>query len=419
MTTVYLPPTIPTPYEVSATAIDYKASWLDAWTEDGTLQLAYGQAATAGSELSTLEFRRPYGRVKHPQETSFATRAPLDLDDYWVRLRMMGPTGYTVQFVGQVSSETRQIMGSSAARTGWQTWSALGGEQLLRKAAVSRSWWIDGEEIKDIGWTPDMNSRNDSGSLVGNRSTEYYSTSYIFGGTQLWTRYQFAEYILARFADASAVSGPSWTLAGQASVLDNIADIVTMPRHATAWDVLRRLIDPQMGLDFVVLPNGNAGFLLAVFSLARADSTWDLTTLPANENSAVFNVSRSINMRSASIVKVKDHTYDRIRVLGGRVVVCRTFKASDGHLEGKWSTALETAYKAGTGTPADTPREHDIARQAEKFRPVYQDYGVPDGFWPGAPLLDAYGQATEAFADGQSQVRKTLPWLPLLSGYDY
>jgi hypothetical protein len=136
-------------------------------------------------------------------------------------------------------------------------------------------------------------------------------------------------------------------------------------------------------------------------------------------------VSDALDQDHIQISRSSEHRYSKVRVIGNRIVCCCSIGGADlvggGTLVPKWETAEATAYIAGTGTPADPTEEHDKARTAERFRPVFQAFGMPvsqnmDAF---AVKTSALGVPVYTDVDWQNKVRKTLNWLPLREGFDY
>jgi len=431
-TTVLSPAEVTLPFVVTAPAVYIKRLWSDTWSYRPDLELVRAIAAASGQDLGSCELRRRYGLIKQPWELDVTVYEPIDLSGYWVKVSLVGDQGEQQQWVGRISNDTREISGTtttlsgSQVRSGEQTWVAYEPLHILQRIHISRSIWKVGDNEKELGWVPDLNARDANNMIVGNRSASKSegggNTTYVYGGTDLWTHYDYAEYILKRFVDENSIGGPIWSLGGQADLLANITDTIRFSTTQTVADLLRQLIPIRLGLDYTIRAT-ETGFEVHVFALSSQEWSFGGVTLARNPNAVNIVSSKAIDVPQCRVVRTADHVYDRIRVLGRRVVVCCSLRASDGSLVPKWSSALETAYKAGTGNPTDAGDDHDAARQAETYRPVYQSYGAPIDWnfnnGTAAPIINSSGQTANGVADYQNQIRSTLSYLPLREGYDY
>jgi len=460
------------PEPVNAPILQVKKAWSDNWQYRSELELVAGRAAAAGQDLGSLQFRRVYGRVKAPHESDITTRTPIDLQNWWVRLLLVTDQGPFTVWVGRVTSEVRGPHGGdvkdgsdNAVWSGVQTWTAYEPLQLLRKIHISESKWWQDSAMQTLGWVPGMNARDARKLLVGNRSESHINAagtavdasdsegSYLYGGSEQWTRFQYLQYILHRFvedrdSDGDLV-GPAWMLSGYTDTLHELTDTVDFGVTQTAADIIRKLISTRHGIDYKIVPLVYAagsppdvwGFDIQVYPLLAQDVTFGGTTLPKNPDLVNLKRSEHANMLEPRIERSADHQYKRIRVLGKRIVVCCSLHGDKAIAPGfdrddeervvtlvaKWSAALETAYKAGTGNSADASKKHDAARAHDRFTAVYQQFGAPTDwdFHAGFanPILYSDGQTIEVedVSTGayQNQVRETLSWLPLLAGYDY
>jgi len=452
------------PTAVANAQVDTKADWSDSWTAQPTIIPAAGNLAAAAGGQSRATFTRRYGLVNEPGGAR-ALRTALDLNGYWVRVRFDATTAW----IGKIASETRQVDGASNGATGTQTWTAYGGDWLLGKIRVAGSYWENettpGEPTL-AGWLPGMNARDETrgrafrdlaASTIGNRSEDHTGgagtqedwDTYVYGGADTWNNHQYAEYVLRRFAEsydetAAEWTGPRWRLTGETTALANLTDVIPWPASISILDMLRRLIPRSKGLDFVVRPAATAdGWDIEVYSLAATASTFDTWTLPANTNTTSLPVAIHREVQPVTLEANDAAKCGRIRVFGGRVVVCMSLYGSGitkvntpdgwvalpskyaGTLVGRWDSTLETAYKTAAGAGA-TAIENDTFRGSDHFAPVYRHFGAPDDFdffeGDGLPWLDTDGTWDETATDPpdqQTHVRRTLSWLPLKNGFDY
>jgi len=461
---------------VIAPIVQIKQGWQDLWQTAPELLLDNVSTAAAGQDLSRLTFRRPYGYAKDTYQAAYTLRTPLDLTDWWIRVRSVGG-GFlpilTTVWLGRISGEDTTPFASSDVPAGVQTWVAYGPAQILRKRMVGTSYHIRAGQVQELGWVPPMNDPEKS--EVGNRSADKLDDVYMYGGTDVWTNRQYTEYLIRKFLDESeggtSPVGPQWTLAGQADALDQFWSVAgqNWGGTQTVEEMLRKLIPLNRGLDYTIriidshtpsegpdIPE--AGFEIFVYALATLPATFGGKTLPSNTALVDLDAGTSRDLSpSPRIVITHDHVYRRIRVLGKRIVVCCSLWADKApgvallpdavigvpshigdaassfpSLIAKWDEDIETTYRAGAVGKTDEA-DHDEFRRQDKFLDVYQSFGAP-GEWDlnsgtAAPRLDDLGELmiddpdtedeNEAVADYQLTMRRTLTWIPLKEGEDW
>lgn len=443
--TIIGPIDVPFPAEIAAALVDVRQAWADDWDYRPEIDFAAGSAGIGGQGIGQVELRYRYGLTVRPYEAAYATVKPLDLLGWWVRIRIAGAQGVQTVWVGRITGETRRLYGSGTTRSGEQVFTAQEPLHLLEKIHVSQSWWNNDLTTFAIDWPPTFNRRDEANIEVGNRTTAKIVhpdpgglSTYLFGGTSVWTREQMLEYVLVRFVDESGSSGPKWTYGGQADLLADITDSVEMDATQTAAELLGKIIDPRYGIDYRIVPvldgDNVEGFSVEVFALAAEAAVFGGAKLPKNPNTVKIKASQTIDNITTEIIRTHDRRFGKIRVIGERVVSCFSLSFGESSLEAKWSAALETAYEAGTGVGADSVEAHDAAQASDRFRAVYQAFGPPMtwNFAGGKdPLLDANGTvlpyditqqgggAGAGIASSQMRIRRTLDWLPLREGFDY
>ena len=416
--------------------IDVKPTWSDDWQFTPELELL-GASATAGRELSSCQLGRRYGPSKLPWESAVAGKSAWGEATNWrLRVPMVGQQGFQQAWVGRVSGEGRNVQGASMGPSGDQSWQCYGPGQILHKIPMSTSFWLNGvDPPKEIGWVPSMNDRDGRQAILGNKAQGRADVdpSFVYGGTDVWTNYDYAEYLLARFVDTSSAGGPAWSLGGQTDVLADIVDVIRFGTTQTAADVLRELIPTRLGVDYTIRPTDD-GFEVFVFALLAEAHSFGGHTLPRNPNTVEARVGLTSDNLSTRVAGTADHQYGRIRVLGRRVVVCCSLcgesvvqaALTPGTLVAKWPAALETEYgtcQAAVGF-SGAAEAFDRYRQQEVFIPVFQQLGAPK-LWDfnggaAAPKFDDAGQLQLGQeSDYQTLSRQTLTWLPLLEGVDY
>jgi len=446
----------PYPSRPCPAIVELKAAWADDWVIVPELELVTASVALASQGLDSCTVSRRYGYIKHPWESAFSAKfAWGNLAGWWLRISLVGEESTTPIWIGRISDDSRHMHGSAAhGPSGRQQFTAYGPLQILRKIGVSQSWWRSNSDANLLDWVPGMNECTDRANVTapdarrrGNRARYMLDgeTTYLYGGDKFsnnyeWTNREYAEYLLANFCDESDDDGPAWKLGGQADVLKDLADTIPMQKTQSVADILRKLISRERGMDYVVFADED-GFVVWVVTLSAEAYSFGEKTLPANPRRVQLTTDQTTDWISADIVTSDDHGYKKVRVLGGRVVVCCTLWGAEvvvapeglaGTLIGKWRSSLETEYQQGTGDSDDTGDAHDDYRRQDRFRPVYQVFAAPYAWdfneWTCIPVLDESGQPTdetlageltEETVDYQRSVRKTLSTLPLREGFDY
>lgn len=441
------PPSAPAP------VVRIRRKWADEWLLPGGLFALQGSAHSAGADLGSMSFRRRYGDVLplgSATASQFRVVEPMDLRGWWVRVDLMVDTDEIPIWVGRFSSQTRNVFGDSNKPAGMEELVAYEPLQELHRQHIANSFWYDSNTNDfDIGWVPDMNPLDDRNLQVGNRSaarfnfddpTDPAQGTYEYGDNELWTRFDALEYILRNFVDRGWDDGPNWRIGGQADVLALLTDTISFRNTQTAAEVLRRIIPPEIGLDwrirFVPAPSDTAEdeFEIFVFALRSQETTFLGATLPANPN--IVNITTTAaELDFIRLVQTRDNRYSKIRVLGARIIVCCSLGGGDlnpggglgweGQLIPAWTAALQNDYKAGAGPGADAV-DHDAARLNDRFRPVWQLFAAWPNTWDfnqgfAAPVVDLEGevQPPQQSADRQQSIRRTLSWIPLREGIDY
>ena len=445
------PSTGPIPFV--APLIETQANWGDGWQATANYQFVELKVNASSMEPSSFTFNYFYGNtVKQVGDTGYHQYGPLDLSGTWVRVSFIGSDGTpSVQFVGIVDSQGRELMGSDSNPSGKQTWVAVDPLRTLQKMMISTAVFYDSDAdtYSTVGWVPSMNKRDQRGMIVGNVSDADDDGDYYYGGTSpagsgaaKWTRTQYANYLITNFiqqtdSDDNPI-GPVWTLAGQTAVTDGMSDTIDFPQADSAAAMLKRIIDPKYGIDWNVqyVPadrNGDGeGFQINIFAMTNQVATFGSATMPTNPNTVSINRTTQIDLTKSYLVQSDAKKVDLVKVLGKRIVVCGTLYGAaavggsadndNPTLVSKWSNALESDYITAGGTAtAANPDAADAARKREKYRDVYQHLGAPadwdldGGIWSISTAYDG----TLRTDDYQTLVRSTLHWIPLRQGFDY
>ena len=456
MPVTVLGPTSDIPYATFPTLVQVRQHWGDDWTTVRGLYLESCSRSAGGHDLDECTLTWKYGHLAHPWDAAKNYYAPLNLDDYWVQVLLeLSESSQQLLWIGRVYGQGKVIEGAqSSGPSGHQRWQCYGPQMILRKQMVSRALWTRQASSPPAGdnwctWLPPMNDRlGKQAWLVGNRSsTKYGGVYYVYGGTDLWTAYDYAEYLLARFCNFSASGGPTFALGGQATLLQDLKLCEEWPDTISVDAMLRRLIAPKLGVDFSIeYDSGSGHFLVNVFALQSSAVSAGGVTLPANPNTVKIIAGVTPANLSTHVALSSDHRASKIRVLGKRVVLCGTVGGPDadsawhpGALAVAWDTALsQHDYDSGNApSPDDTEglkqfpwgsaQAADYARRNPRFRDVYSLYLSPKSFdlnsihlaigldGDGAPSIAPGGGAPTR----QNFLKKTLHWLPLQANQDY
>lgn len=428
-------PATPTTPTVASPAVFYKSTWSAPWTYAPDLQLGGLDMAVGSQGGDQATIQRRYGYLKHPWEPALSYHAPWgDAIGWWVQIGIIAPGAlYQPLLVGRVAGAGADPQaGQAHGPSGGQQWLVAGPLSILDRLHISTSVWWSGGAEQTLGWVPDMNDRDKRGWMIGNRTDAKHGDTYLYGGDDVWTNFDYLEYVLARFVDDSALGGPAWTIAGQTDILKDLRHVVEMKAAQTALEVLRDLIPLRYGLDFTVRPTPS-GFEVFVFAQADQPISFGPASLPANPYTFSLNLAADPTVARKHLAVSNELGYKRVRVIGKRIVVCTTLWASGtappwstyaNSLVPRWDTGRQVEYQDPTGNPGDPPEVLDLARKAEKFREVWQLFGAPSGWdlhgGDCSPGFDDLGN----FQVGQNSpyqnlVRRTLSWTPLREQTDY
>ena len=437
--TVIGPAAAPFPYEYPDFTVERKQLWGDEWIRDVNMEVQQLSELSGNSGSGSCQLTYRYGAILRQWNDDYATETSLNLQNWWVRVSLASEQGVMQQWIGRITTESRNVLGSDDALSGVQSWIAYAPLTYLRKKYIDTSYWYERNETTGIreerilGWIPSMNVRDDRGQITGNRSTVPSGNVYLYGGswtdgTSNWTRYQYLEYILEKYANET--DGPKWTLSGQTDLLKDMTDFIDFGATQNIASILTMLISHGAGMDFAIEPTDD-GFTIRVFSLLPEEYTYGDVTLEANPDELRAQVGTTKDLISTTVVRTNNLKFSKIRVVGERAVICTTIKGADYWIDSnntdlipKWDADLQTEYEAGNGGGYLGDKvKHDTARQKLKYRDVFQRYGAPESWGYAMPVMSKDGTLPALTdvtnAPFQKFIRSTLPWIPLRSGFDY
>jgi len=452
-----------------------REKWSDPWadgaggssgTYDTYIELESCTWSGRGDQIGELHVRRVYSSavsippaaasgVKKEWEAGFRASSPRDYTGWYIKMFVFDEAGViTPVWMGVIDEQIDNPNAvaeddASLSGAGWQRFIAFDGAHLLRKIDISRSRWLVQRDPsptaaveQEIDWVPDMNFVDERHLRMGNRSSVLVPAPgdptferFIYeasSSSEFWSRREFIVYVLGLCKNGDAL--PKFSFGGEGGAygaLLDMRDFVRMADVETAHDVIRRLVHPGIGMEFMVKPVFGTGstpvdsFEVFVYSILPNEITVKGETLPANANQTDFVLGADVEERP-TITRSSRNVFDRIRVVGARIVACTTlYHGLD--LEEKWTPEQEAEYAEPLDDPGATLKELDAARQTDRFAAVYSKFGAPVDFNIDfihrkhfAPVFNELGELQEVeIAQFQNEVRRTLHWIPLLEGYEY
>lgn len=440
--------------------VEIRESWSDPWVQSNEIEAVSCSYNVPSHGLDHFSFRHRYGEIKHPWENDYSNRTFQDWNGWWVRVRLRDPDDPTntdkfeTIFVGKAESESRTVHGSpdvDSVPSGIQEYTAYGPYNILRKTEVYESEWMVYRTgatgtYKRQGWLPDINLRDKRGTLIGNMSAVfktagggrdsyhvYDAGAYGTGGgltPSIWSSNEYARYLFEEFLnDDASPDNPLWTLGSSVdTLLADVKENVTFNDVESIADMLHAIIPRRLGLDFFIVYT-DAGFEVEVVSLTSTETTFGSGTIPANTDVLEIDATASLDAELA-FEKSSTQKYGKIQIIGQRAILCGSFDRNfaglteTGEVHRKWNSGDAGSYDSGTGTPSDTDLKHDTVRADDRFRHVYQAFGLSVDR-TDLPTIDIAisdeGVVTLAANNDEMQpsMRETLPYLPLREDYDY
>lgn len=443
--------------------VETRKLWSGTWIPRPEVFCSFAEKSVASVGGWRAEFSRRYGpRVKDPGDTYFKSRTPLDLLGHWVQIKLLGNGTAKVIWCGRIYQEPRRVDGvpggfnsPGATAQGVQHWIADGPDRVLERVNIFESWHETGSasDPRKLEWTPDFNEIREAGTLRGNRSFTPWPTGapplpagsttptgFTFGGDSVWDNQKIVEYLLGFFVNLKTYdpmhptlpTGPRFKLGGVFGILAEIKEFVQISDQENLYDLLRKLIPPRYGLDFLLVEvpdiTGNTtSFEVRVFTTSREASSFGGFSVPDGPT-MIFDAVTTPNVE-CQIQESFAERYDRIRVQGERIVSC--FSGGTGSQNGRqylWGTGDVSAYIVSRGStnpdPIQKAREQDDYRASDRFKYVFSGFSIGNWSWQSGkanPLLgiDGSGITLSAATAFQNKKRRTLTHLPLREGFDY
>lgn len=342
-------------------------------------------------QVGQAEFLWRSGSIKRTGSSDFTLVNPVSLDDWFVRIDKIDGALRVPLWIGRMTGDTREFLGSDRAETVNQTLLALGLEHLLDRVTIAAGWVSnDGTAEVEIDTPPVFNEHMVYGfKTVGNRSAEKIAKPESEGGDRyafsseddVWSNRDIVEYLLAHYTPGDV----RFVLSGATSDLDAISLPRVDLRGMTVREALNFLIDRRRGLGWRVKYTSSSpasleadGDVVNVHVFTTIDSN---VTIPADMHTEEVILRANSDLQSFDadrldvdpLVSVQDtlSSFGRIRVLGERVKACYSVKYSDSTLIKGWTDAEETAYE---DAPGSTAQERDNERTKDEYRHVYRTF---------------------------------------------
>ena len=393
-------------FELEPLLIQSRAAWADEWQPVLQAEPIAAQIGSNG-QIGTFQFRIRHGVIKYAGQSGAPTNQPKSqVNRQWIRALSYPYADTDIVFQGRAELDTRRVMGPVA---GIQTFTALSGEQTLARIQISTSrYTINGTDERGTSQVLPFNQHPTSRQRSDNRSAAELDGSYVFQSADgnRWTVEQAIKYLLAKYVNTST-DRPEFTLTG--SIAGDL-EPTELPPVTDALQMLKALVAKQAGHSFVILPTAT-GYTIRVFSLAVTEVTFGAVTVPANPDVVTINTATDPNIE-LTLEESTTNQYDRIKVLGEHVVVCRSFTAEQ--LKQDWDTNLEATYIAA---------DNDQARTDPKFANLWCRWVIDldETIWTGDlnPFLMPDGQLDPLKIAPLPAFTGTLESLPLQHGVDY
>lgn len=440
-----------------------KTTWAAAWTEQpgvvcvkaswtasptiptATFYYRYGVGSVDGSDIQVWnKFTLPtYGYVRVVFNTFDLTKETDD-PEYETTMEWIG---LAVEKEDMPHGD-QQVFDSAPREQGIQTFHAVGFEYLLDRAYVTSARAKEqSQSAEDLLYCPEFNYRGRPNSTVDEyANTEGVESKVFFiparsattptEDPEHWTTIDICKFVCAWCTPKSNTS----TLVLPFEFLD-VDDV--MP----TWDepeldlegqrvlvVLQNLVQRQRGLGFrlVVEPREEDTDIIRIIPFSLRDTTaaaGSLGTWNANINKV------DVDLRNVAGVVINDdgHSrFDRVRVVGGKVIYCFTGPQYTDQFSEGWTSAQETIYANGVSAHADYGDWSDTKQRimdslnlsSAETKDVWTKFNLAERIPPQKkhfPPLDALTTtSTDISPDMRYWFQRPLmPIVPLNTGVDY
>lgn len=348
-------------------SVRVKLNWADEWTWLPFVAVKDCEDVAAPS-VGQATFIYQYGYTKRAELANWATYSPLYINGAYVQIVVWNRWGAVPLWHGVIQRETVRPMGDTDQVNGQQAFVAFDLKHVLDRQEMLGSYTEDGYIDRGLVF----NTRRQRGyGYETNRSAAVDGDGvYVFGDSAAWTHADIANYVTVKFANA----GITWYAIGQSEAMAYMVEEINL-HGRTPKAALDMLVSRKRGLGWTVDTNGEGVVYIYVFSTVAVPVAGGGVYLPPNNDQRVlYFAGAAVSQPEISLSHLD--VYDKIVVRGGPVYSVATYSYADGTLVEGWSGASETAYAAGTGTPADSEELHDAERETEKYDDVFQRHHV-------------------------------------------
>lgn len=384
-------------------AVYTKQLWADAWSLRPYLRAPEFTFA-CGPDMSSATLEYKYGNIMRHDAHDYAVFPPLDLSDRYVKIEVDGgPTWYGVVIGSGNDRGGEHVVGADEVVRGTQTFACRGLEFLLHRVTLDTSI-VSNTNAANFENTIDRAIGFNLGPGIAS-SVDKLANKHPAGGARgvpifaetlnnanEWSAADVLEYLLAYHTptDINGLDSLGWfaSRARYLPILENHTPAMQV-HGKTVFQVLNELIDRRrlMGWCVRVDPN-NEHPEIFVFTFNPNMIALEQGVVPANFNPVNWDFDQD-NQVQKFVLATDDATrFDRVIARGEPAGGCFTISVQNSLLEPDWSTAQQTAYRAGaTGDAAyaglDSWQRHDANQQArtkDSLKKVYRYFRVPPDF---------------------------------------
>ena len=441
-----------------------KTAWADEWTEQpgvvctkatwtasptiptASFYYRYGVGSVDGSDVQVWEkfTLENYGYVRVVFNTFDLTKETDD-PEYETTLEWIG---LAVEKEDMPHGD-QQVFDEEAREQGLQTFHAVGFEYLLDRAYVTSARAKEEDQTaEDLLFCPEFNYRGRANATetAAHANTEGVESKVFFIPARStttptetathWSTLDICKFICAWCTPKSYF--PTLVLPFEFDDVDDVMPTWDEPQLNLEGQrvlvVLQNLVQRQRGLGFrlVVEPRESETDIIKVIPFSLRDTTASAGTL----GTWAANVNKvDLDLRNVAGVVINDdgHSrFDRVRVVGGKVIYCFTGpQYTDQFAEG-WISAQETIYADGVSGHDDYGDWDEskqkildsLALSSAETKDVWTKFNLNERIPPQKkhfpPLNDLATTSTDIAPDMRYWFqRPILPMVPLNVGVDY
>ena len=359
-----------------------KSLWGDAWVATPYLYANNATIAVSPS-TSSAELEYSYGRIMRPGTQAFATFTQLNIVGLYIKIAIDGgDTWYGGVIEAEDDRQGEQVIDGNAIVTGKQRFICRGMEFLLQREPITTSVvkTATGEQVigRAIGFNLGAGLPG-SAFRENNLSPQIGQNSYLFAETLQtalpWKSNQILDYLVNSLFPRTlgGLDNIGWTF--DANIARQFLAPYTPTLHVhgkTAWQVLNELIDRRRLLSWYIYVDPAIEVPeIRIFSFNR-----DPIVLPDNQviidnQNQIANWDFDTENQVQQCVLATDDAarFNRVVVKGEPPGSVFTVSIQNGLLETDWTTAQQTAYRAGATADAayaayDDWQRHNANQQA-------------------------------------------------------